>query len=527
MTRDELVSVIEQAAAAHNVPASALLAIANLESSGNVTAKNPRSSASGVFQFVDDTAKEYGLTGSKRDDPTAQAYAAAKMMSTNMRSLERTLGREPSAGELYLAHQQGLGGATALLRNPGRPAVEVLTEVYKGNRTKAESAVRLNGGSASMSAGDFAGKWVSRAEREVSRIPPASIPNTVGSQLDVAPRAAQGMPTPASERPLPRNPPLPQPRPIMGSDPGGGTTQRVAEIPTVQQPQRLPPIVPGGVSYAGQERGPVMAPRQPSATPTKAQVEAATGFRLPGVTPVASMTREEQRADNGQTRPAVTPRAVPGPSAPPKTQDRLDTGQAGITPVSGTAQPNKQQVEAGTGFRLPTPQTNVTMPTPATQRPSSPLVKDVEVENPAYAALLKRIQQGEIEMRGISPSGMAMSRDARARYDASKKALEEAQARLAQTQRTITVQQPVRQSVAPLKVVVQGGNNSGGGGGGAAPSFTGTSSGKTYVAGQQYQMGGDTYTANANGGFTNDRTGRTQGTGSVYYDAENNIFRTR
>lgn len=525
MTRDELVSVIEAAAERHGVPASALLNIANLESSGRTDAKNPRSSASGLFQFIDSTAAEYGLTGAKRNDPTAQADAAARMMAKNAVSLRQVLGKEPDAGQLYLAHQQGLGGATALLLGGNRPAVETLTRVYN-SRSKAEAAIRLNGGSLDMSSSAFAAKWVNKANQTVSRIPPASIPNVVASEVSITPRAAQGMPTPASERPLPRNPPLPQPRPVMSDDPGGGTTPPVAIIPSVQ---RLPPIVPGGISYAGQERGPVTVARQPSATPTKAQVEAATGFRLPGVTPVASMTREEQRADNGQTRPPVTPRApatVPGPSAAPKSQDRLAPSAPGITPVSGTAQPNKQQVEAGTGFRLPAPQANVTLPTPVTQRPSSPLVKDVEVENPAYAALLKRIQQGEIELRGISPSGMAMSRDAKVRYDASKKALEEAQARLAQTQRTITVQQQVRQSAAPLKVVVQGGNNSGGGGG-AAPSFTGVSSGKTYTPGQQYQMGGDTYTANANGGFTNDRTGRTQGTGTLYYDPDSNMFRTR
>lgn len=209
MTRDELVSIIEQAAAAEGVPASALLAIANLESSGNVNARNPRSSASGAFQFVDSTAREYGLTGSKRNDPTAQAYAAARMMATNAQSLSRTLGREPTAGELYLAHQQGLGGATALLRNPGRNAVDVLAEVY-GSRSRAEQAVRLNGGKPGQTAGQFAGQWVEKANQTAARIPPASIPNTVGTQVDVAARAvAPSMPTPVSQRPAAQPPPAP------------------------------------------------------------------------------------------------------------------------------------------------------------------------------------------------------------------------------------------------------------------------------------------------------------------------------
>jgi soluble lytic murein transglycosylase-like protein len=93
MTADEIASIIESAAARHGVPTDALMAIANIESSGNINADNPTSSASGLFQFVDSTAREYGLTGAKRNDPAAQAEAAAKMMATNARSLERTLGR--------------------------------------------------------------------------------------------------------------------------------------------------------------------------------------------------------------------------------------------------------------------------------------------------------------------------------------------------------------------------------------------------------------------------------------------------
>lgn len=463
MTRDEIVQLVEAAARSEGVSPEALLAIANLESSGNVNAQNPRSSASGLFQFVDSTAREYGLTGSKRNDPTAQAYAAAKMMATNSRSLERSLGREPSPGELYLAHQQGLGGATALLKNPDKPAVEVLAGVYK-NRARAEQAVRLNGGNTGQTAGQFAGQWVNKANQRVAAIPPGSVPNTVGSQMDVQPRAVQGFPTP---RPVnPSNPPLPQPRPQRTADVPlprldprkPNRMDMAADVPTVER--RLPPIFMPGGRLAGQERGPTTAPRKPVVTPTPAQAEAATGFRLPGQSAPPAMTREEQRADNGQDRPTVAPRvpaAVPGPSAPPKTQDRLDTGQAVIVPRSGTVQPTKQQVEQATGFRLPPTQvTPPGMPTPVSQRPASPLTEEVEVENPAYTALMKRVQQGEIELKGIAPSGMAMSRDARARYDQALADLEAKRQQLAGMSRTTTVTRQVRQPVAqPVRPVVK------------------------------------------------------------------------
>lgn len=197
-SRAELTAIIEEAAARHGVPATALLSIAQIESKMNANAANPTSSAAGLFQFVDATAREYGLTGSKRNDAAAQADAAARMMATNARSLERVLGREPDAGELYLAHQQGLGGATALLRNPDKPAVEVLTGVY-GSEAKARKALTGNGGNANMTASAFASQWISKGNGTAARIPPASVgsENAVATQLSVRQSPTPATPSPA------------------------------------------------------------------------------------------------------------------------------------------------------------------------------------------------------------------------------------------------------------------------------------------------------------------------------------------
>lgn len=133
---------------------------------------------------------------------------------------------------------------------------------------------------------------------------------------------------------------------------------------------------------------------------------------------------------------------VPTVSIEGKAEDRLLAQAPGMTPRAGTIQPTQQQVEAATGFRLGGQQS------PLTTTP-------VEVANPAFARLQERVRQGEIEMRGISPSGMPMSRDARARYDASMSAVEKLRAQLASTARTITVQQTSRQPVVvqPQRVV--------------------------------------------------------------------------
>lgn len=143
--------IVSDAAMRHGVDPNAMLRIAMIESSGNPNAKNPNSSAGGLFQFIDSTAKAYGLAN--RYDPAQAADAAARLARDNAGHLRKVLGRDPTAGELYLAHQQGAGGAAKLLRNPGGDAIS----------TVGADAVRLNGGRAGMTNGEFAQLWIRKA----------------------------------------------------------------------------------------------------------------------------------------------------------------------------------------------------------------------------------------------------------------------------------------------------------------------------------------------------------------------------
>lgn len=142
---------INKAASKHGVSSDALSVIAQIESGGNPNAKNPRSSAGGLFQFVDGTAKQYGLRN--RFDPYEAADAGARLLKDNAAYLRRQLKREPTVGELYLAHQQGAGGAVKLLSNPNATAASVV----------GAQAVRLNGGQPGMTAGQFANLWIKKA----------------------------------------------------------------------------------------------------------------------------------------------------------------------------------------------------------------------------------------------------------------------------------------------------------------------------------------------------------------------------
>lgn len=139
----------------YNLPGGYLRRTAQIESAMNPNAKNPRSSAGGLFQFIDSTARQYGLTN--RYDAGQATDAASRLARDNASQLRRTLGREPTGAELYLAHQQGGRGASRLLGNPNAPASSIV----------GSAAVRLNGGSTNMTAGEFAGLWINKYNRGV------------------------------------------------------------------------------------------------------------------------------------------------------------------------------------------------------------------------------------------------------------------------------------------------------------------------------------------------------------------------
>lgn len=170
----EIEDAIQAASKKHGVDANALRAVMELESKGNPNAKNPKSSASGLFQFIDSTAKVYGLTD--KFNAHKSADAGARLMKDNMKGLEKSLGRAPTVGELYLAHQQGLAGAKKLISDPNAKASSVV----------GSKAVSLNGGTADMTAGEFANLWMDKAQKAlplVSITPPGSYFNDLAPDL--------------------------------------------------------------------------------------------------------------------------------------------------------------------------------------------------------------------------------------------------------------------------------------------------------------------------------------------------------
>ena len=140
----------DQASAAYpNISPSYLSTTAAFESGGNANATN-RSGAAGLFQFMPKTAAQYGL--SNPYDPQSATMAAAQFANNNYNYLSSKLGYAPSDAQLYLAHQQGPGGAAGLLGNPDASAASIVG--YQAVYQNLPSS--MQGQAGSMTAAEFA-----------------------------------------------------------------------------------------------------------------------------------------------------------------------------------------------------------------------------------------------------------------------------------------------------------------------------------------------------------------------------------
>jgi len=131
--------------AAGRAPSSAdmttyMRTVAMLESGGDPKAKNTRSSAGGLFQFLESSYE--GVTGRKgsgaeRFDPAKSTEAMAKFSQDQKSQMEKNLGRGVSGADLYMGHFLGAGGATKFLgakdRDPTQSAAKFDPAAAKAN----------------------------------------------------------------------------------------------------------------------------------------------------------------------------------------------------------------------------------------------------------------------------------------------------------------------------------------------------------------------------------------------------------
>lgn len=134
----------------------------------------------GLFQFRDPTWTDMG--GGDIRSVRDQTVNALKLMRQDKAYLTGHLPAPPTEGQLYLAHQQGAGGALALLTAPtGESAIAALTPVYEAKHPGhgaeiAREAVMRNGGVADVTARQFADHWTGRFDGAASANPNAWTP---------------------------------------------------------------------------------------------------------------------------------------------------------------------------------------------------------------------------------------------------------------------------------------------------------------------------------------------------------------
>jgi hypothetical protein len=199
--RDRVTAAIQLASARTGVQFDYLFSQARIESSLNPNAHARTSSATGLFQFIEQTwlgmvkqhGAQHGLGWAAdaiqrgrnghyyvadpamrreildlRRQPEASSAMAAEFASDNGRYLASRLGRPAEPVDLYLAHFLGAGGAARFLRahdaNPEGAAAAMLPAAARANRAvffnrdgsarsfaeiRAHFAERVGGGSAS------------------------------------------------------------------------------------------------------------------------------------------------------------------------------------------------------------------------------------------------------------------------------------------------------------------------------------------------------------------------------------------
>ena len=102
--------------------------LAQVESNGDWNAMNPGSKAFGRFQFIPSTEKTYakklGMSLDQARTPEGQMRMVSAFTADNRNGLLKA-GIEPTQENLYLAHQQGLGGAINLIRGRGTKQINL------------------------------------------------------------------------------------------------------------------------------------------------------------------------------------------------------------------------------------------------------------------------------------------------------------------------------------------------------------------------------------------------------------------
>lgn len=141
---DDYVDVILDAAEIVGVDPTLMVVIAHQETRFRNIPARAGGTAEGLFQFNDITwrhvlsryGEQYGVAmDASKYDVLANSIMSAAYIKENADTLARVLGREPTYGEIYMAHLLGPTGARRLLSAPTTDiAANVVSYAYPRNR---------------------------------------------------------------------------------------------------------------------------------------------------------------------------------------------------------------------------------------------------------------------------------------------------------------------------------------------------------------------------------------------------------
>jgi hypothetical protein len=131
--------MVDEVARANGFDPDKLAAMVSIESSGRPSATT--GSYKGLLQLSDSEFAKYG-NGGDIMDPRDNLEAGVKALQAKEAGFKREFGREPSATELYLMHQQGEAGLRAHEKNPDSPAWENMASTGEGKQKGDDWAKR-------------------------------------------------------------------------------------------------------------------------------------------------------------------------------------------------------------------------------------------------------------------------------------------------------------------------------------------------------------------------------------------------
>jgi Transglycosylase SLT domain len=248
-----VVGAIRDAARVTGTGFEYLLKTAMRESSFNPKAKSSKSSATGLFQFIDQTwlatVKQSGASlgyGKYADaitrtssgryvvhnaatrraimnlryDPSANAVMAGAFTKANATRLSRALGRAPTDGELYIAHVLGQSGAVKLITSAENAPQSSAARLFP-NAARANHSIFFDKQGGVRSSADVYRVLVAQHDGTATPPLPAIAAATVQPALPAAPATAAlttvAAPSIVATPPATAAPSAPAPGPMFGN----------------------------------------------------------------------------------------------------------------------------------------------------------------------------------------------------------------------------------------------------------------------------------------------------------------------